>query len=75
MNRYDVASEEYKTKMGRFFNPMNLDRYRKLASDEIDDSERQRVFDVFANELRAFKREVTRSPTEKRPPDSVSRTR
>jgi len=60
MNGYDVAAEEYKTGMGRFFSPANLDRYRKLASEAIGDSERQHVLGVLAKEMNSLRREATR---------------
>jgi hypothetical protein len=66
VNGYDVAAEEYKTGMGRFFSPANLDRYRKLASEAIGDTERQHVLDVLAREMKALRREATRTPSAKR---------
>jgi len=43
--------------MGRFFNPTNLSRYRRLAGDKIDAAERNRVLKVLAEEWGAFTRE------------------
>jgi hypothetical protein len=51
--------------MARFFSPANLDRYRKLASEAIDDTERRHVLDVLAREMKAFRREAARPPSAK----------
>jgi hypothetical protein len=62
MNAYDLVAEDGKTGMGRFFSRENLDRYRKLASEGINDSERRHLLDVLAMEMIAFRREA-RGPT------------
>jgi hypothetical protein len=66
MNGYDVAADGYRTGMGRFFSPVNLNRYRKLTSKAIDDTERQNVLDALAREMEAFRRDVTRPSSPKR---------
>jgi len=66
MNGCDVAAARYKTGMARFFSRVNLDRYRKLASETIGDAERRHVLDVLAKELEAFRREGTHLPSVKR---------
>jgi hypothetical protein len=43
--------------MSRFFNSTNIDRFRKLASDGIAATERNRILDVLAKEWDAFIRE------------------
>lgn len=43
--------------MGRFFTPTNLGRYRRLAGDENNATERDRVLKVLAEEWSAFTRE------------------
>ena len=54
--------------MGRFFNLTNLDRYRRLADDEIAAAERSQVLKALSEEWRAFTRECgkarVRSPQE-----------
>jgi hypothetical protein len=66
MNGYDVAAARYKTGMARFFSPANLDRYRRLASEAIGDTERRHVLDVLAMEMKAFRREATHPPSTER---------
>jgi hypothetical protein len=44
--------------MGRFFSPTNLDRYRKLASGAVDDTERHQIMEDLAKEMNSFKREA-----------------
>lgn len=44
--------------MDRFFSPVNLIRYRKLAAGAIDDSERFRLLRLLAEEMKTFKREA-----------------
>ena len=44
--------------MGRFFSPTNLDRYRKLASGVIGESEQHRIFEDLAEEMDAFRCEA-----------------
>ena len=43
--------------MDRFFSPTNLGRYRRLAADESDDTERNRVLTMLAEEWGVFTRE------------------
>jgi len=66
MNGYDVAAARYKTGLARFFSPANLDRYRRLASEAIGDTERRHVLDVLAMEMKAFRREATHPPSTER---------
>jgi hypothetical protein len=40
--------------MGRFFSLMNLDRYRRLANNEIAAAERSRVMKTLSEEWSAF---------------------
>jgi len=40
------------------FHPMNLDRYRKLASGTVDDVERHQIMDDLAKKINAFRREA-----------------
>jgi hypothetical protein len=44
--------------MSRFYSPVNLARYRKLASGTIDDTERCRIMEDLAREIQSFKREA-----------------
>lgn len=44
--------------MGRFFGPMNLDRYRKLASGAISNAEQHQLLEDLAEEMNAFRREA-----------------
>jgi hypothetical protein len=46
------------TGMSRFYSPLNLDRYRKLASGAIDEAEQHQLLEVLAEEMNAFRREV-----------------
>ena len=50
------------TGMARFFNPTNLDLFRRLASDEIASAGRHHLLKVLAEEWDAFTQEcrVTR---------------
>jgi hypothetical protein len=68
MNGYDVAKEQYKTGMARFFSPKNLDRYRKLAAGPVDVIERRHVLAMLAEELRAFRRESHELTTSRKEP-------
>jgi hypothetical protein len=43
--------------MGRFLDPENLERYRKLTSDKMNAVERNRVLKVLAQEWDVFLRE------------------
>jgi hypothetical protein len=62
------------TGMDRFFSLKNLDRYRRLADDEIAAAERSRVLEVLASEWDAFTRECRKpSATRVRPlPEHVA---
>jgi hypothetical protein len=44
--------------MSRFFSPVNLDRYRKLASATIDEVEQHQLLKDLAEEMNAFRREA-----------------
>lgn len=44
--------------MARFFSPTNLDRYRKLASGVVDDTERHQIMEELAREMDSFRREA-----------------
>lgn len=44
--------------MGRFFSPTNLDRYRKLASGAVDDTERHQIMEDLAKEMKSFRCEA-----------------
>ena len=61
MNNPDVEADGYSTGMSRFFSPANLDRYRRLASAALGETERQQVLDVLAKEARAFRSQATAS--------------
>jgi hypothetical protein len=52
--------------MARFFSRINLDRYRKLASEAIGDGERQQLFDILAKEVSAFRCEIKSSASSTR---------
>jgi hypothetical protein len=54
----DEATEKASSGMERFFSPMNLNRYRKLAAGAIDASERFRLLKMLDEELKAFRREA-----------------
>ena len=43
--------------MARFYSDENIDRYRRLAADEIAPADRSRVLKRLAEEWTAFKRE------------------
>ena len=66
---YGVMVQTPATGMGRFFNPTNVDRYRKLASNTVGIAERHQVLDVLAEEMETFRRESRR-----RRPDDASGT-
>ena len=73
MNGYNVANEKYKTGMARFFSPRNLDRYRKLATGAVGDTERRHVLGLLAEEVTAFRRESMRPlPAERDPPSGTT---
>jgi hypothetical protein len=44
--------------MARFFSPANLDRYRKLASGAVDDTERHKIMEELAREMKSFRCEA-----------------
>jgi hypothetical protein len=44
--------------MSRFFSPVNLDRYRKLASGTIGETEQYQLLEDLAEEMNAFRREA-----------------
>ena len=54
----DEGAEKTAPGMERFFSPMNLDRYRKLAAGNIDPSERFRLLKILREEMKAFRREA-----------------
>jgi hypothetical protein len=53
-----ARTREKEIGMGRFFSPINLDRYRRLASGVLDEAERHQVLEDLAGEMNAFKREA-----------------
>lgn len=44
--------------MSRFYNPVNLNRYRKLASRAISEAEQHQLLKDLAKEMNAFRREA-----------------
>jgi hypothetical protein len=44
--------------MARFFSPANLDRYRKLASGAVGDTERHQIMKDLAKEMQSFRCEA-----------------
>jgi hypothetical protein len=54
---HDVRGKASKNEMDRFFSPTSLGRYRRLADDKIDATERNQVLRVLAEEWSAFVRE------------------
>ncbi len=52
--RGEAAGKESENGMGRFFSPTNLDRYRRLAGDKINATERNRILKLLAEEWGAF---------------------
>ena len=58
-SKFDRArTREKEIGMGRFFSPINLDRYRRLASGVLDEAERYQVLEDLAGEMNAFRREA-----------------
>lgn len=43
--------------MARFFSPANLDRYRKLASGAVDETEWHQIMKDLAKEMQSFRSE------------------
>jgi hypothetical protein len=62
----DCPAERRRVGMNRFFDPRNIDRYRKLASSGIDATERRRVMQSLAEELNAFRQEAHTSASQPR---------
>ena len=58
--RLDAPSGPIELGLNRFFNDQNLDRYRRLASEVITAPERQRLIQLLAKEMNAFRRETAR---------------
>lgn len=54
----DVRAQNHSVGMSRFYNAKNLKRYRKLAGDVIDVTERGEIIKALTQELNAFKREA-----------------
>jgi len=50
--------QELDAGMGRFFSPTNLDRYRKLASGALDETERHQIMEDLAREMNVFRHEA-----------------
>ncbi len=55
---YDAARNASEVGMARFFSPTNLGRYRALADDEINATERDRFLKMLAEEWSAFRCEL-----------------
>ena len=53
--------------MSRFFSPVNLDRYRKLASGTIGETEQYQLLEDLAEEMNAFRREARVVAVDRRP--------
>ena len=54
--------------MARFFSPANLDRYRKLASGAVDETERHRIMNDLAKEMQSFRCEARMAAADGRRP-------
>ncbi len=52
--------------MSRFFSPVNLDRYRKLASGTIGEAEQHQLLEDLAGEMNAFRREACAAAGDRR---------
>jgi hypothetical protein len=63
--RYRV--QETGVGMNRFFSPVNLDRYRRLASGTIGDAEQYQLLEDLAAEMNAFRREARMAAVGRRP--------
>ncbi len=55
---HHIRVQKPATGMDRFFSPLNLDRYRKLASGAVGDSERHQLLEDLNEEMNAFRREA-----------------
>jgi hypothetical protein len=50
------------TGLDRFFRPTNLDRFRRLASSDVDPAEQRRLLEALSEETEAFRREARFGP-------------
>lgn len=46
------------TGLGRFFRPANLDRFRRLASSDVDPAEQRRLLEALSDETEMFRWEA-----------------
>lgn len=53
-----ITGQKQAPGMDRFFSPANLNRYGKLMSGAVDDSERHQLLEDLDEEMNAFRREA-----------------
>ena len=58
--------------MDRFVTRQNIERYRRLADETTNATERLRVIKLLAEEEGKFKLELTRDPPEERSPRNAA---
>jgi hypothetical protein len=58
LNKRRRKRRNHTSTMDRFFSPKNLERYRRLASSGIAETEQHQLLEDLAGEMRAFRREA-----------------